>query len=249
MSLACEVELCDFEVAGLGDFEVAAAAGDDVNGDSGAFEEGGFVGADELVGCGFGEGLAHERDGCALRGLGVNDEFAGDGGGDEGAVGGALDLLDGVDGGEADDGGAVLFDHGDGALDGLGLDHGADGVVDDDDVVGCGGGQGGEGVGDGVLACVAAGDDVDAVVQLVLGDEVGDAVLFGGADGYVDRRNAREGEEGLQGVDEDGQALELEELLRDATVAGGHAGADSGGGEDDEYGHRKRIKQGVGNRE
>jgi hypothetical protein len=34
-----------------------------------------------------------------------------------GAVGGAFDLLDGVDGGEGDDGGAVFFDGGYRALD------------------------------------------------------------------------------------------------------------------------------------
>ena len=65
----------------------------------------------------------------------MDDELAGDGGGDEGAVGGALDLLDGVDGGHGDDGGAVLFDGGDGAVDGGGVDERADGVVDEDDVV------------------------------------------------------------------------------------------------------------------
>ena len=96
-----------------------------------------------------------------LRGLGVDDELAGDGGGDEGTVGGALDLLDGVDGGGGDDGGAVLFDGGDGVVDGGGVDEGADGVVDQDDVLGGSGGEGGEGVGYGVLAGVAAGDDVD----------------------------------------------------------------------------------------
>jgi hypothetical protein len=79
--LSGEVELGDFEVAGLGYFEVAAGAGDYVDGNAGAFEEAGFVGAEELVGGGFGEGAAEKGDAGALRGLGVDDEFAGDGGG------------------------------------------------------------------------------------------------------------------------------------------------------------------------
>jgi hypothetical protein len=46
--------------------------------------------------------------------------------------------------------------------------------MDEDDVVvfivGGGGGQRGEGVGDGVLAGVAAEDDVDAVLEMVFGE-------------------------------------------------------------------------------
>jgi hypothetical protein len=68
-----------------------------------------------------------------------------------------------------------------------GIDHGADGVVDQDDVVALSGGQRGEGVGDGVLAIVAAGDDVDFFGELVLGDhERRRAFLLRVADGDVD---------------------------------------------------------------
>jgi hypothetical protein len=58
VGLAGEVELGDFEIAGLGHFEVAGVALDYEDGDVGALEEAGFVGAGELVGCGFGEGAA-----------------------------------------------------------------------------------------------------------------------------------------------------------------------------------------------
>src|SRR6202044_426187 len=192
------------------------------------------------VGCGFGEGAAEARDGGALRGLGVNDKLAGDGGGDEGAVGGAFHLLDGVDGGGGDDGGAVLFDGGDGALDGGGVDEGADGIVDEDDVLRGGGGEGGESVGDGLLAVVAAGDDVDFFGEMVLVDHGGYAVLFGVADGNVDSGDGRDGEEGAQRVDDDGEALEGQELLRRTARGVGHAGADSSGGDDYEDRHGNR---------
>jgi hypothetical protein len=49
----------------------------------------------------------------------------------------------------------------DGAVDGGGVDERADGVVDQDNVVGLGG-QGGQGVGDRLLAVVAAFDHADA---------------------------------------------------------------------------------------
>ena len=237
--LSRQVELGDFEVAGLGDLEVAGVALDDEDGDAGAFEERGFVGADELVGFGFGEGAAEERDLGTLRGLGVDDEFAGDGGGDEGAVGGALDLLDGVHRRSSYNRRPVFFDGVDGLVDGGGVDEGADGVMDQDDVVGRGGGQGGEGVGDGVLAGVAADDDVDLVLHAVLGDQGEDAGFFGGADGDVDRRDAREAEKRLERVLQDGQAAEGEELLGSGPGSGGHACTDTGGGENDEDGHGK----------
>ena len=107
----------------------------------------------------------------------------------------------------------MLLDGGDGALDGGGVDERTDRVVDEDDVVVGRGGQGGEGIGDGVLTGVAAGDDVDLVAEVVLGDEFGDAALFGFADGNVDGGDRGDGEEGAQGMKEDGHALERDELF------------------------------------
>ncbi len=85
--------------------------------------------------------------------------------------------------------------------------------MDQDDVGGAGAGEGGEGVGYGVLAEVAAGDDVDFGAEVVVGEHGGDAVLFGVADSDVDGGDAGDGEEGLEGMQEDGQAFEGEELL------------------------------------
>ena len=62
--------------------------------------------------------LRHKMDERSLRGLRVDDELAGDGGGDDGAVRSALYLLDGVDGGPADNGGTMFRDGVNGALDG-----------------------------------------------------------------------------------------------------------------------------------
>ena len=39
MDSTCKIELCDFEIAGLGDFEVAGMARDDEDRNVGAFEE------------------------------------------------------------------------------------------------------------------------------------------------------------------------------------------------------------------
>ena len=164
MVVRCQVELGEFEVAGLGDFEVAGRAGDDGDHDAGALQEAGLVGAGELVGGGFGEGAAQQAVARSLRSLRLDDALARDGCGDDGAVGGALDLLDGVHRGQADDGGAVLGDGVDGAVDGGGIDERAGGVVDEDDVVLAAAGLGdelGERVADGLLADVAALDDVD----------------------------------------------------------------------------------------
>ena len=60
--------------------------------------------------------------------------------------------------------------------------------------------RGGKGVGDGVLAGAAAGDDVDAGAEAMLGEHGDDAGLLGVSDGNVDGRDGGDGEEGSQGV-------------------------------------------------
>jgi len=154
-------------------------------------------------------------------------------------VGGSLDLLDGVDGRQADDCRAVLDDGVDGAVDGFGVDEGADGVVDEDDVV-FGTIERGEGVGYGFLAVFATFDYENAVGEMefigVLGDLRLNALYLIGADGDVDGGDARDGGEGAQGVDEDGQSPQFEELLG---LGGGHARAQAGGWKDDEYLHNQ----------
>ena len=100
----------------------------------------------------------------ALGSLRLHDVLAGNGGGDDGSVGGALHLLDGVDGGQADDGGVVLFDGANGAVDGGRVDERTDGIVDQNDVVGVAF-DGVERVVYAFLAMVAAFDDVDLVRQ------------------------------------------------------------------------------------
>ena len=164
-----EVKLGQFQIAGLGNFQVDGRAVDDGDGEAGTFDDGGFVGTDETIGRGLGESALQETIPEALRSLREHDELAGNGGGDQGAVRGALDLLDGVDRGHSDDGGAVLDDGVDGAVDGGGIDERADGIVDEDNVVGLGG-EGEKGVGNGLLAMVTAFDDVNAVSKTVLGD-------------------------------------------------------------------------------
>ena len=228
---------------------------DDGDGVAGSLDDGGFVGADEAVGFGVGEGLLEQAVAEALGGLGEDDELAGNGGGDESAVSGAFDLFNGVDGGEADDGRAELDDGVDGAVDGVGVDEGADGIVDKDNVVGLGG-DGGEGVGDGLLAMVATLDNVDARGKVVGGAELGDLGLgafhFSFADGDIDGRDALDRGEGAERVDEDGDAVEGEKLLG---LGAGHTGSQTRGGKTREYLHtggriaRGDERQGEGRRE
>ena len=175
----------------------------------------------------------------------MNDEFSRDGRCDEGAVGGALDLLDGVDGGGGDDGGAMLLDGGDGAVDGGLVDKRTNGIVYEDDVLIACRWKCGERIGDRLLAIVAADDDMDLSGELVLGQHGGDPGLLRLADGNVDSGNGRYVEEGTERVDQDGKTFELEKLLGDGCgnssgSSMGHAGADAGCGDDDKYGHGNR---------
>jgi len=152
--------------------------------------------------------VASEALGC----LREDDIFAGDGGGDECAMGGALDLLDGVHGGEADDGGSELGDSVNGAVDGGSVNERTHGVMDEDDVVIlCG--ESGEGVGDGLLAVIAAFDNADLAGEAVLGDLRLYALDLRLAHGDVDCRDPLDGRKSAQRVDQDGDAIEREKLL------------------------------------
>ena len=84
-------------------------------------------------------------------------------------MGGPLHLLDGVHGGQADDGRPVLNHRIDGAVDGGCVDQRAHRVMHQHDVVRLSG-QSGQRVGDRLLAVVAAFDDLDAAGKAVLGD-------------------------------------------------------------------------------
>jgi tRNA(Ile)-lysidine synthase len=244
-----EEELCEFQVAGLGDLQIEGGTGDDGNFVSGAFDDGGLIGADEAVGGRFSEGALEQPEAESLRRLGEHDGFARDGAGDECSVGGALDLLDGIDGGHADDGGSVLNDGINGAVDSGGVDEGADRVVDKDDVIGIGM-DGGERVSNGFLAVIAALDDLDAMGEVVVGVVLGDlrlnAVHLGFADGDVDLGDAGDGREGAQRMDEDRDAAEGEELFG---LRPGHARTQAGCGENGEHLHNSPSIQREGSGE
>src|SRR6185437_1107812 len=80
---------------------------------------------------------------------------------------------------------------------------------------------------------------MDAVGELVLGEQGGDAWLFGLADRDVDAGDARDGEEGAQRVEQNGDAAEFDELLGSASSSGGHTGTDPRSGQDDKDRHGK----------
>ena len=130
----------------------------------------------------------------------------------ERAVGGPLHLLDGVHGGHADDGRSVLDDRIDGALDGGGVDQRADGVVDQDNIVGLGG-QSGQGMGHRFLAMVAALDHADAIGEAELGDLGLDAFDLRLAHGHVDGRYPLDRGKGAQRMNQDGEPSRMRNCL------------------------------------
>ncbi len=105
--------------------------------------------------------------------------------------------------------------------------------MDQDDVVGLGR-EDGERVGDRLLALVAAFDDLNAAGKTVFGNLRLDALDFGLADGDVDGRDALDGGESAERMNEDGNAIEGEKLLG---LRPGHPGTESGGGQNREYLH------------
>src|ERR1039458_7104918 len=206
-----EVELGQLQVALLGNLQINLRTVDHGYRKAGALHDRGLVGADKAVRGGLGKGALEQAVAEALRGLRQHDELAGDGRGHEGAVGGALHLLDGVHGRHADDGRPELGDRVDGAVDGGDIDQRAHSVVDQHDVVGLGG-EGGQCVGNRFLAVVAALDYADAAGKAVLGCVLGylglNALDLGFAHGHVDRRYPLHRGKSAQRMNQDGEAVE-----------------------------------------
>ena len=210
--LALQVELSEFKISGLRDFEVSRGAWNYGDQPTGALDKAGFVGADEFIGCRLSKSSFKQMAAETLGRLRLHDVFARNGRGDDGSVGGALDLLDSVDGGKAHYGSLVFLDSADGALDGSSIDERADGIVHEDDVIRLAV-EGVEGVGDALLPGVSTGHNVDFPGKSVIADLGGDTVHFIGAYGYVHCGDPRHLGEGPQRVDEDWHTGQLEELL------------------------------------
>ena len=100
------------------------------------------------------------------------------------------------------------------------------------------GGQSGQGVGNRFLAVVAAFDDLHAAGKALTGRVLSHLSLYAFhlrfAHGDVDGRHPLDRCKGAQRVDQDGQAVELEELLG---LRAGHSSAESRGGENCENLH------------
>ena len=103
----------------------------------------------------------------------------------------------------------------------------------ENDVVGLGG-KSGEGVGDGLLAMVAACHYVNARGKAELGNLGLDALHLRLAHGDIDRRYPRYGGEGAQRVNEDWNSIECQKLFR---LRPGHPCTKAGGGKNHEYLH------------
>ncbi len=179
---------------------------------AGALGDGSLIGADKAIGGGLGEGALEQAVAEALRRLRQDDEFPWNGGCNQRSVRGPLHLLDGIDGGQADDGGSVLNDGVDGALDGGGVDQGPDRVVDEDDVVRLGG-ERGERMGHRLLPVVAAFHDLDAVGEPVVGHLGLHAFHLRLPNCHVDCADPPDLGKGAQGVNQDRNPIEGKELF------------------------------------
>ena len=193
-------------------FRFTCDPGTTATGWPGALHHRGLVGAHKSVRHGFGESALEKSVAESLGRLRQHDEFAGNGGGDECAMRGALHLLDGVDRGQADDGRAVLDDRVDGALDGGRVDERPHRVMHQHDVV-FRGGQRGQRVGHGFLAVVAAFHHLHAGPETVFGHLGLDALHLRLAGRHPDGGDAAHFGKGAQRVDQDRHAVQGEELF------------------------------------
>ena len=217
---ASQEELRQFEIAWLRDLHITERAGHHCNLKACTFDHARFIGATEAVGFGFSKGPLQQRYAKSLRRLCLHNALAGDGGGDTGAGGGALYLLDGVDGGQAHNGCSMHAHRLYGTGDQPGGNQRADCVMHQDDVVivqrpglRCRRYQCMEGTGDAVLPGIASLDNAHVGGEAVLVNESCQALALIAADGHVDRRYIRNRGKGAQGVDQNGHAGEFKELL------------------------------------
>ena len=228
-----QIELCQLQIARLGNLQINLRAGHNGDRQPGPLHHGGFIGSHKAVRRRLSKCALQQAVAKALRRLREHDKLARDCRGDEGAMGSSFHLLDGVDGGHAHDGRAVLLHCVNGAVNGGRVDKRTHSVVDEDDVV-VGGRHRGQRVRHGLLAIVAALDHVDAAGETILRHLGLDALHLRPAHSDVDRRHAWHRGEGAQRVDENGNSSKRHKLLGLWT---GHAGAEPRRGKDCEYLH------------
>src|SRR5208283_3000190 len=212
---------------------------------AGALDQGSLVGTNEAIVGGFIKSFLQDVKAKALRSLRHHDAGARDGGFDERALGSSFHLFHGVDGGQSRDGGSMFMRGLDDTSDDFGRDQRANGIVHQNDIFGIGRGAG-QCVGHGVLTMLSAFDHLQALAQdfrellFDLGAKAGNLVLAQSNDDFVDSRS---GGELTQGVDKNGHASQLFELLAGRLLPGfcgrgrRHARAQSGGGDDDKHLH------------
>jgi hypothetical protein len=234
---SCQVSLAAFEVqieagqlhvGGLGDFDVAFGAVDDVDIVTEAFDEAGFVGGVDAVSCGFGESLFQQFDEKNLWSLREHDAFAGNGAGDERDIlrqAAAFYFFYRIHGWNTEDGCSAFAGFFDDAGNLLAGNERANSVVNRDEfhiianVF--------EGGGDGFLPRGSALNDTDGLTEFFLAEEFFHAADFIGAGGEDDFRDGVAGSEAAQGVKKDGDAVQFKELFGRFAA---HAPAHSSGG-------------------
>ena len=209
-----KIETREVHVGGLGDFDVALRALDDVHFVAEAFHESCFVGGVYAIGFSIGEGLLEKMGFEDLGSLREHDTFPGNSGGDEGNIfgqTGAFHFFHRIHRGDGEDGclaATRFFDDAGNLLDG---DEGAHSIVDDDQF-GVFGNEF-EGVADGTLAGVGAFYDQDRLPELFLANASVEAIHDIRTGGDNDVGDQGTSGNALDGVDDDGHAVEFEELF------------------------------------
>src|SRR5262249_45916316 len=197
-----------------------------------------LIGADKTVrGCGI-KGALDEFIAKTLGRLGLHYTLAGDGRRDESALSGALDLLDGVDRGQAGDGCAMFFHFADYVVDNLVVDERPDRIVHQDYVVGCSL-KLSQSICNRLLAMLAALNHHDLSSDLLFFQLPAELLHLAFAQGHHDLGDPGVAREDPQGMNNDGDAVNLEELFGSGCfLAGGrHTSAQTGGGDDDDHLH------------
>ena len=199
----------------------------------------GLVGAQKAVRVSLIKGLLQEPVAKALRGLRQHHKLARNGRGHQRAVGGPLHLLDGIDGGQPDDGRAKLLHRVDGAVDGGRVNQRTNRVVYQNNIVRLGV-QGGQCVRHRLLAAVSTLNHAHRIAKTKLGNLGLNTLNLRLAHRYADGRHPFHRGEGSQAVNQDRHTIEGEKLLG---LRAGHPGSQPRRGKNHIYVHNSQSIQ------
>jgi hypothetical protein len=201
-----QVELRQFQIAGLRDLQINRRTVNHGDGKSGTLDHRGLIRSHKSIRRGVGHGFLKYAESKPLGRLSLDNKLARNRRCDDCTMRGALNLLDGVRCRQSHNGRPVRHNSIDGAVDRRRIDQRSHRIVYQDDVVRIGV-NGIERMDDGLLAGISALDNMDATGKTVFCDLRLHPLRLCFADGNINRRDALNRRKSAQRMNQDRDAI------------------------------------------